>query len=83
MTRRRRDTWFEINYGTPRVTWRPVHPDGWRALWIFVGGLTGMLVLGMILPLVGANPGWSLAVAAGCVAVGGWFLWSIRGRVRY
>lgn len=79
---KRREIWFEVNHGTPRVSWWPVHPDGWRALKILVGGLTSMLIAGIVLPLIGANPAWSLAVALGCVAIGGWFLWNIRGRVR-
>lgn len=78
----RREIWFERNYGTPRVTWQPVHPDGWRALKVLVGGLSSMLILGIALALFDANPGWTLAVAAGCVAVGTWFLWNVRGRVR-
>jgi hypothetical protein len=78
---RRREIWFERVYSTP-TTWRPVHRDGWRAIAILVATLVGVLVAGLIVPLVGADPIWTLAAMATSIAIGVWFLLSVRGRIR-
>ena len=61
---RPREVWFERVYITPhgRVRWRPIHPHGWLAVGLLTGAFLALLATAIIAPLVGADPGWTLAV---------------------
>src|SRR5690554_3466080 len=46
-----REIWFERPHNFNNVI--PVHPKGWRALWLYVGGMIASLILPLFL-LIGA-----------------------------
>lgn len=79
---RLREIWFERVYSTPRVTWWPVHRNGWIAVAALTVGFISLLSAAIALPALGADPGWTLAImVASCVLAAG-FLLVVRGRIR-
>jgi hypothetical protein len=79
---RPREVWFERGYYAGRVTWRPIHPYGWLAVGMLTGAFLALLATGIIAPIVGADPGWTLAVMIAAPIVAAVYLWVVRGRVR-
>ena len=51
----------------------PVRPEGWRVVWIFVGGVVISVVVALLLASIGPTWLWVLAFAAG-MALSAWYL---------
>jgi len=61
----------------------PVKPEGWRAVWMFVGGMVVSAVLGIILAMSGPTWLWVVVFVLGMALSAGWFIQTARKHTDY
>jgi len=61
----------------------PVRPEGWRAVWFFVGGLAASAVLAVILAAVGPTWLWGVVFVIGVVLSAWRFIDTARKHTDY
>ena len=61
----------------------PVKPEGWRAVWTFVGGVAASAVVALLLAAVGPTWLWGLVFVAGMAASAWYFIGTARKHTDY
>jgi hypothetical protein len=61
----------------------PVRPEGWRVVWVFVGGMVISAVVALLLAAVGLTWLWVLVFVAGMAASAWYFIGTARRHTDY
>jgi hypothetical protein len=61
----------------------PVRPEGWRAVYMFVGGMAASAVLGIILAMSAPTWLWVVVFVVGMALSAGWFIQTARKHTDY